>query len=771
MFIALANAMDLPFRFTYFSIGALLVFSFHAFAAILLLSIRDASRATRYLGTASAFLAGNSFAFFLAHSLLTPAAAYHRWLILCALPSSIYYVRFFFQYPRPIAPAWERIVFWLMWMIAASVAVYYIITSAQAPVKFVFDGHFWTFDVPAADRVLGNVITLQVLFTLCIALGRAVFSRGRERRATLYFLFVLMLIFLIPGVANGLSRSGQIDRVGFMNIYVLSMVVGVFALLVLHMNTTGDRTTIMTKIIGISFAVFLLMLQWTALDGIGRRVEDRAHLRLAEARLHVAGGTTPNGLVYSRPADRAVSPGNFLFQRDEAGRPGTASVVVTNTDGSTEVAFLYEEYRKFVHLAALPFVYLWLAGVLVILFGFRLFFRGVLELPLRSLLGGVDRIHQGDLSVRLPVHVQDELGFLSGAFNGMVESLHDTRRALDEQAGGVREMAESLATSAEQMNKTTRSFNESAQNQAASTEEISATIEEISAGQENVADHASDQVASIDTLSTNIAALSALIRKVSAELNNHRNLNQEVLGLAQSGRDSLEGMTSSMERISRSSARVTEIIEIISDISDRINLLALNAAIEAARAGAAGRGFAVVADEVGRLAEKTAESIVEIRELVDLNSGEITTGMDRVQRSASVTGRIITGMDGIGKMFLELHEMIRNQLHANDQVNQEADRVRDRADAIYQATEEQKLAVQEIVRSITNITENTTSVARGAEEMAAAAGDVAQMAEALNARTGAFHTKVAAANADTGPSETPGRARNPEPSGVTIFAN
>jgi signal transduction histidine kinase/HAMP domain-containing protein len=95
-----------------------------------------------------------------------------------------------------------------------------------------------------------------------------------------------------------------------------------------------------------------------------------------------------------------------------------------------EVGYSYFDYRHLLHIEALPLLYLIFGATGLILFIFPLFFRASLIQPLESLLDGVKRVDRGDLTVTVPARVEDEIGFLTGAFNRMVHSLQASQASL-----------------------------------------------------------------------------------------------------------------------------------------------------------------------------------------------------------------------------------------------------------------------------------------------------------------------------------------------------
>lgn len=107
-----------------------------------------------------------------------------------------------------------------------------------------------------------------------------------------------------------------------------------------------------------------------------------------------------------------------------------------------EVGYSYINYRKYIHSSAFQQKIILFVVLVVLLVIFPLFFRGSLINPLNNLLSGVTKVNDGDLSVQVPIKVQDEIGFLAGSFNAMVVSIRQAQAELKDYANNLEEKVE-----------------------------------------------------------------------------------------------------------------------------------------------------------------------------------------------------------------------------------------------------------------------------------------------------------------------------------------
>jgi methyl-accepting chemotaxis protein len=360
---------------------------------------------------------------------------------------------------------------------------------------------------------------------------------------------------------------------------------------------------------------------------------------------------------------------------------------------------------------------------------FRTF--GNLLKPIDKIISTIKDITNGNLRVKVGIDAKGEIGDISESLDMFIEKMYGV-------VDNVKGVSGRLAASSEEMSSSSSSFSDNVQKQASSAEEIMATVEEVSAGMENIYSGASVQFDSLLSLIDMLRELSSIINDMQLRIKDTLALTDDIATKAQRGSESLNLMNRSISNIGERTGEMTNIIQIIRDISDRVNLLSLNAAIAAARAGDAGRGFAVVADEISKLAEQTDTSLKDIEGLIRGNSDEIGEGISIVRNSVVTISYIIEGVTKISEMIAQISQTMIKQLDTNEVVNAEVDKVRIKADEIRNATEEQKIAAGEIVKTVAHINELSQKNAEGSIEMAANADEVATMADNLSAMVDFF---------------------------------
>lgn len=188
----------------------------------------------------------------------------------------------------------------------------------------------------------------------------------------------------------------------------------------------------------------------------------------------------------------------------------------------------------------------------------------------------------------------------------------------------------------------------------------------------------------------------------------------EVTRAAEESGDVMEAATSAMERISQSSAKISNIIGLIDDIAFQTNLLALNASVEAARAGDAGKGFAVVAVEVRRLAQSTADASTEVKGLIEQSTEEVAAGSQLVGGAATK----------ISKML----ETVRQNMESTE--------------AIARDSRDQAAAIEEITSAVRRMDEMTQHNAALVEQINAALEQTDSQASELDRIVDVFRCRI-----------------------------
>ncbi len=248
----------------------------------------------------------------------------------------------------------------------------------------------------------------------------------------------------------------------------------------------------------------------------------------------------------------------------------------------------------------------------------------------------MERIAEGDLTVKLPNDRTDDIGHLYIAINGTVQNLCTI----------ISQVAEAASATAQAVLSTT-----------SSVEELSATAAEQSR-------HAMDVEHAVADMGTAIEHAAERARMAVDRANTNRDRAREggeiVRGTIQKIREIanfIQESSATVGRLGDSSAEIGEIVQVIEEIADQTNLLALNAAIEAARAGEQGRGFAVVADEVRKLAERTSKATKQIGKMI--NTIQVETA-DAVQAMQAGSKEMEAGIHLADQTGIALEGIVKN---------------------------------------------------------------------------------------------------------------
>ncbi|MEJ5362781.1 MAG: methyl-accepting chemotaxis protein [Spirochaetota bacterium] len=394
------------------------------------------------------------------------------------------------------------------------------------------------------------------------------------------------------------------------------------------------------------------------------------------------------------------------------------SFVVAQTVYENDIGLSIRNTIVFVGFLALGVILLGiLASTMVLTFAFE---------PFTIIRDAIYKISEGDISITPKVIYGNEIGIIATS----VKTLTSKIGSIISQ---IKNSSDELSTASEQMSAGISALSEVASNQSASTEEITATIEEISANLDSIVINTKDESKSLGEFSSHLQELSQSIFSFLLIMEESAQKTESISNDAQQGQVSLQQMNTSMHKIVESSRGISNIAQIIRGIADQVNLLALNAAIEAARAGEAGRGFAVVADEITKLADQIAQSLKDIDILVKTNEKEIQQGIIITENTVTAMSNIIKGIESISHEVNTMGKKIREQSEIFNETKKVWDSTESLSRQILDSVEDQKGAIDEIVRSINTINSLTQTVAGTAEEMNSSAENLASMAQKLKA--------------------------------------
>ena len=346
-----------------------------------------------------------------------------------------------------------------------------------------------------------------------------------------------------------------------------------------------------------------------------------------------------------------------------------------------------------------------LIGIIAVIIGMVVayYIAGYIAKPILKLSESANIIAGGDLTEKVDIDNNDEIGELASSFNTMVENIKNL-------VVNISDSADRTDKTGEDLKETAAETSTSIDNVAASVEEFSASIEEVAASAEEFASSSTEINENVKGITNYTDQVNNLAENGLKEMQKTEREMEEVMEVSAKSIDKIDNLN-------ESAGKINGIVNMISSIAEQTNLLALNAAIEAARAGEAGRGFAVVADEIRELAEETKGSTDEIKSLVDNLQGEIE---DTVGVINNTNEQIKTGASSVsktGKTFNNITDKIKDVVSQVKETAAAVNELSKGSQDISKVTEEQAVNSDQISESVQKQSESMENLNQAVDSL------------------------------------------------------
>ncbi|HDR7541127.1 methyl-accepting chemotaxis protein [Bacillus cereus] len=419
---------------------------------------------------------------------------------------------------------------------------------------------------------------------------------------------------------------------------------------------------------------------------------------------------------------------------------GTVYKVIGDfTNYSNEQAKLREQSIEKIDQSSLGIeyaVFLSLVICIVVAIILAWWFSGKLVKPIQQIDTKLKELasQEGDLTARLQVNSNDEIGAIAASFNKMLENLqHIINR--------VQKTSVEVQTASENMLEKTNTSREATLRVQSSMSNLNASIQSQTSSMEESSTAMDDMAVSVQRIAESASSVAELAVATSEHASDGSTVIQKSVSQMTTIHEAVNATSEVVERLITHTKYIDTAVQSISNIAEQTNLLALNASIEAARAGEQGKGFAVVADEVRKLAEQSKTAATDINQLLHQIQNDTETASSMMSQGRSEAFEGINVIREAGTSFSTIVEQV-------NKVSTQMQDISATAEEMAASAEEMNASLNNIASISTEVSSETAATAQSAEkkvivmnEMAVTAGKMKQTVEELDQLVSHFKTE------------------------------
>lgn len=308
-------------------------------------------------------------------------------------------------------------------------------------------------------------------------------------------------------------------------------------------------------------------------------------------------------------------------------------------------------------------------------------FAKTLTQPLHALADVAYKIAQGDLSVEMSTHTNDEIGDVSRALEKTVERLKEYINYIDEIVEVLSQIANGklkidlkyayvgeFAKVKDALYHISQEMISIMQNISDSSQQVSSGSDDLARAAQGLAEEAEHQSMAIERLVETTISVAKQVEENKNESEHSAEHVKSVTQMMEDNQNLMKQMREAMDKIYETSQQVVGIIKAIEDIASQTNLLSLNASIEAARAGEVGKGFAVVAGEIGNLANESSRAVNTTRDLISVSLNEIEKGNALATDALESLSKAVNEIENVNVMIQHSAESAVVQMQNVNQI-------------------------------------------------------------------------------------------------------